>query len=72
MEFLLTTTESEPKPTVTVGEARALVPFVNRELLAVGEILQNDAAMVFPQQPDQAKETQNESEHDARFFLLTS
>jgi hypothetical protein len=47
-----------------------VVAFVNGELLPESEILQDNAAMVLSKQPDHAKETQEEGEHDARFFLL--
>jgi hypothetical protein len=47
-----------------------VLAFVNGELLSESEILQDDTAMVLSEPPDHAKETQEEGEHDARFFLL--
>jgi len=59
------------EPAIPTHNTRAfLLALVNGELLSQSEILQGHTAMVFSEQPDHAKETQKEGEHDARFFPL--
>jgi len=41
-----------------------VLALVNGELLSESEILQDNTAMVLSEQPDHAKETQAEGEHD--------
>ena len=45
--------------------------FVDGKLLAEGEILQDNRAMIFAEQKNQPKQTQEEGEHAIRFFLLS-
>jgi hypothetical protein len=61
----------DPEPAIPTHNTRAFVlAFVNGELLSESEILQDNTAMVLSEQPDHAKETQEEGEHGGRFFLL--
>jgi hypothetical protein len=64
--------QRNPEPAVPSAQSGALsLPFIDGNLLAEGEILQRDRVMAFSEQPNQSKQTQQEGEHVARFFLLS-